>query len=133
IATCAIPALGQVCPTGASWCSGLYTYDGMGNIRAIGSDTYIYDTVGRLVSGTAEKQRGGISEQDYGYDTFGNRTSASRATGSVDCPGGCEQSPTIDPLTNHITGNSAAYDDAGNLKSITNTVGSTAYTSTYVY
>jgi len=133
VVACATPAFGQVCPSGASWCSGLYRYDGMGNIRAIGSDTYIYDTVGRLVSGTAEKQRGGISEQDYGYDTFGNRTSASRVTGSADCLGGCEQSPAIDPLTNHITGNGAVYDAAGNLISITNTVGGAGYTSTYVY
>jgi RHS repeat-associated protein len=121
------------CPVGASWCSGLYRYDGMGNIRAIGSDTYIYDTTGRLVSGTAENQRGGTSRQDYGYDTFGNRTSASRIPGSVDCLGGCEQSPTIDPTTNHITGNSAVYDAAGNLISIVNTVNSTPYTATYVY
>ena len=95
-------AFAQACPQGASWCSGTYTYDGMGNIRAIGSDIYIYDTAGRLVSGTAENQRGGISRQDYGYDTFGNRTSASRIAGSVDCLGGCEQSPAIDPVTNHI-------------------------------
>ncbi len=133
VAACAVPGIAQTCPSGANWCSGTYQYDGMGNIRAIGSDIYIYDTAGRLVSGTAENQRGGASRQDYGYDTFGNRTSASRIAGSVDCLGGCEQSPTIDPVTNHITSNGAAYDAAGNLKSITNTVGSTSFTSTYDY
>jgi RHS repeat-associated protein len=124
----------QSCPPGSSACSGTYVYDGMGNIRAIGADTYIYDTAGRLVSGTADMQRTGIlSRQDYSYDAFGNRTSASRITGSVDCLGGCEQSPAIDPVTNHITGNGAVYDAAGNLISITNTVNSTSFTSTYDY
>jgi RHS repeat-associated protein len=132
--TCNAAAFAQGRPPGASWCSGTYAYDGMGNIRAIGSDIYIYDTAGRLVSGTADLQRTGIlSRQDYGYDTFGNRTSASRVAGSVDCLGGCEQSPAIDPVTNHITGNSAVYDAAGNLVSITNTVNNTSFTSTYVY
>ncbi|HSY52626.1 MAG TPA: RHS repeat-associated core domain-containing protein [Thermoanaerobaculia bacterium] len=134
VVTCNAAAFAQGCPSGASWCSGTYAYDAMGNIRAIGADTYIYDTAGRLVSGTADLQRTGIlSRQDYGYDTFGNRTSASRVAGSVDCLGGCEQSPAIDPVTNHITGNSAVYDAAGNLISITNTVNSTSFTSTYVY
>ena len=108
--------LAQSCPPGSSWCSGTYVYDGMGNIRAIGTDTYIYDTAGRLVSGTADVQRTGVlSRQDYSYDAFGNRTGASRIAGSVDCPGGCELSPVIDPATNHITSNGAQYDAAGNL------------------
>jgi RHS repeat-associated protein len=106
----------QTCPSGASWCSGTYSYDAMGNIRAIGADTYVYDTAGRLVSGTADVQRTGVmSRQDYSYDAFGNRTAASRIAGSVNCPGGCELSPAIDPLTNHITGSGAQYDAAGNL------------------
>jgi hypothetical protein len=103
----ATPVLSQTCPP-TNWCSGIYQYDGMGNIRAIGNDTYVYDTAGRLVSGTADVQRTGVmSRQDYGYDAFGNRTTASRALGSVDCLGGCEQSLTIDPATNHITSNGA--------------------------
>lgn len=130
---CSFTAVADDCPVGASWCSGLYRYDGVGNIRAIGSDTYIYDTAGRLVSGTAEVQRGGASRQDYGYDAFGNRTSASRTAGSVDCLGGCEQSPTIDAATNHITTNGAVYDAAGNLIAIQNTVNGVTYSSTYVY
>jgi RHS repeat-associated protein len=106
----------QACLPGASWCSGMYAYDGTGNIRAIGADTYVYDTAGRLVSGTADVNRTGIlSRQDYSYDAFGNRTGASRVAGSVNCPGGCELSPTIDPVTNHITSNGAQYDAAGNL------------------
>jgi RHS repeat-associated protein len=126
-------ATAQSCLPGASWCSGTYAYDGMGNIRAIGNDLYIYDTAGRLVSGTADKQRNpqSVSRQDYTYDAFGNRTSATRAPGSIDCLGGCELSPPIDTSTNHITG--AQYDDAGNLTSIQNVVGSMTYTATYTY
>jgi RHS repeat-associated protein len=113
---CNAAVFAQTCVPGASWCSGTYAYDGMGNIRAIGADTYVYDTAGRLVSGTADVNRTGIlSRQDYTYDAFGNRTGASRVAGSVNCPGGCELSPTIDPVTNHITSNGAQYDAAGNL------------------
>jgi RHS repeat-associated protein len=130
----ALPVIAQPCPPSANWCSGTYQYDGMGNIRAIGNDTYIYDTAGRLVSGTADVQRTGVmSRQDYGYDAFGNRISASRAPGSVDCLGGCEQSLTIDPATNHITSNGAVYDAAGNLIFIQNTVNGTSYSATYTY
>ena len=129
-----IPALAQPCPPAANWCSGTYQYDGMGNIRAIGNDTYIYDTAGRLVSGTADVQRTGVmSQQDYGYDAFGNRISATRAPGSVDCLGGCEQGLVIDPATNHITSNGALYDAAGNLIFIQNTVNGISYSATYTY
>ncbi|HXA16980.1 MAG TPA: hypothetical protein VN380_08315, partial [Thermoanaerobaculia bacterium] len=101
-----------------------YAYDAMGNIRAIGADTYVYDTAGRLVSGTADVQRTGImSRQDFAYDAFGNRIGASRIAGSVDCPGGCELSPAIDQptATNHIIGSVAQYDPAGNLTFIQGT------------
>jgi RHS repeat-associated protein len=121
----------QGCPPAASWCSGTYAYDAMGNIRAIGADTYIYDTAGRLVSGTADVNRTGIlSRQDYSYDAFGNRTGASRIAGSVDCLGGCELSPAIDPATNHITSNGTQYDAAGNLIFIQGP-NNTTYTYTY--
>jgi RHS repeat-associated protein len=120
---CSAAAFAQSCPPGASWCSGTYAYDAMGNIRAIGADTYVYDTAGRLVSGTADVQRTGIlSRQDYAYDAFGNRTAASRIAGSVDCPGACELSPAIDATTNHLAiSTGAQYDDAGNLKLIPGT------------
>jgi RHS repeat-associated protein len=131
---CNAAVFAQACLPGASWCSGTYAYDGAGNIRAIGADTYVYDTAGRLVSGTADVNRTGIlSRQGYSYDAFGNRTGASRVAGSVNCQGGCEISPTIDPATNHIISNGAQYDAAGNLTSITNTVNGTPFTSTYDY
>jgi RHS repeat-associated protein len=120
--TCNVATFAQSCPPVASWCSGTYAYDAMGNVRAIGADTYIYDTAGRLLSGTADVQRTGlVSQQDYTYDAFGNRTGASRISGSVDCLGGCELSPTIEQTTNHISGSGAQYDAAGNLTFIQGT------------
>jgi hypothetical protein len=116
-------ALGQQCPPSSPsvWCSGAYQYDGSGNIKAIGADTYRYDEFGRLVSGTADMQRSGVaSEQDYTYDVFGNRKTVSRAAGSVGCFGPCEIDAKADPYTNHLNTNSATYDDAGNLKTIDN-------------
>jgi RHS repeat-associated protein len=133
-ALCVTEALAQTCMPGASWCSGAYAYDAAGNIRAIGNDVYIYDTSGRLVSGTADVQRTGIqSRQDYTYDAFGNRIAVSRAPGSVDCPGGCGISVTIDSNTNHINSNGAQYDAAGNLIFIQDVIGSTTYNATYTY
>lgn len=56
------------------WTTGVYRYDGVGNIKAIGSDWYVYDGAGRLTEGTslgsantAERRR-----QRYTYDPFGN-------------------------------------------------------------
>jgi len=106
-------------PAPSNWCSGSYLYDGAGNIKAIGSDWYVYDLFGRLVKGTADIQRSGVfSIQNYTYDAFGNRTSVSRDGGSVDCDGGCQLPVTIDAGTNHITSNNATYDEAGNLTAI---------------
>lgn len=132
----ALSAAAQQCPpAGASnWCSGLYQYDGTGNIKAIGADTYLYDTLGRLTSGTADVQRTGISSrQVYTYDPFGNRTDVSRDSGSANCVGGCEMPVAVDAATNHITSNGAVYDDAGNLQFIQTTVGNTNYPATYTY
>jgi RHS repeat-associated protein len=60
---------GQTFPV--SWSSGAYGYDGAGNITAIGSDSFHYDLVGRLVKGTA---RNGTRRQEYTYDRYGNLT-----------------------------------------------------------
>jgi RHS repeat-associated protein len=138
LAACLVAATAsaQQCPpaNSSNWCSGLYQYDGTGNIKAIGADTYLYDALGRLTSGTADVQRTGIpSRQTYTYDPFGNRTDVSRDAGSVNCVGGCEIPVVVSTLTNHITSNSAHYDEAGNLDFIQATVGNTSYPATYTY
>jgi RHS repeat-associated protein len=114
------PLLPAVNGTG-SWSSGTFAYDGAGNVKAIGTNVYVYDTVSRLVSGTVE---GPANRQDYSYDSFGNRTATARTGGG--CVGGtdCEEAVTINSLTNRIKSNSAKYDEAGNL---------TSFDSTYSY
>ncbi|HKR62131.1 MAG TPA: hypothetical protein VJZ00_00255, partial [Thermoanaerobaculia bacterium] len=54
-----------------TWTTGSYSYDGSGNIRSMGSDTFVYDAFGRVTSGAAGPGR----RQDYTYDRFGNLTS----------------------------------------------------------
>jgi RHS repeat-associated protein len=53
---------------GSTWSTGTYGYDGAGNIKSIGPDTFVYDKIGRLRSGTA----GTNKSQAYTYDPFGN-------------------------------------------------------------
>jgi RHS repeat-associated protein len=101
--------------------SGTYTYDGSGNITAIGADTYVYDGAQRLVSSVTR----GVQE-NYTYDAYGNRTSA---TGAVNCLGqtNCAQTVTVDSNTNHLTtinGAAVTYDAAGNINTIAATSGS---------
>ncbi|MGB9032514.1 MAG: RHS repeat-associated core domain-containing protein, partial [Acidobacteriaceae bacterium] len=97
------------------------SYDNVGNVTAssdstynggsiMGSWTYTYDTLNRLVSGTATA--GALSGQYscWGYDSFGNRT--------LSAPVPCSQNP---PPTqsydsgNHLTGGVAQYDPAGDV------------------
>jgi YD repeat-containing protein len=55
------------------WGSGTYTYDGVGNVKAIGSNYYRYDHVSRLMEGTAQYVSGSNHKrQTYTYDTYGN-------------------------------------------------------------
>jgi len=94
-----------------SWASGTFSYDAAGNITAVGSDAFYYDTAGRLVHGTAD---GAANYQDYSYDGFGNRltaaTTGSNCTGNVACGG------TVSVNTNNrITTAGFSYDAAGNL------------------
>jgi RHS repeat-associated protein len=46
---------------GPAWKSGIYTYDGAGNISAIGTNVYAYDALSRLTG-------------PYQYDAYGNMT-----------------------------------------------------------
>ncbi|MBV8545358.1 MAG: hypothetical protein JO088_11500, partial [Acidobacteria bacterium] len=106
--------------------SGTYTYDGAGNITAIGADTFVYDSSQRLVSSVIR----GVQE-DYTYDAYGNRTSA---TGAINCLGqtNCAQTVTVDSNTNHlatINGAAVTYDVAGNI----NTISATSTTPGAVY
>ena len=98
--------------------SGTYAYDGSGNIIAIGSDSYLYDLQGRLVTAVIR----GVTAT-YTYDAFGNRRTA---TGETNCYGQtvCATPLTLDSPTNRLlttTANNATtnvlYDAAGNITS----------------
>jgi len=109
----AAPLLHPVDNGSGTWSSGTYLYDAAGDITDIGSDHYVYDTVGRLLSGTAN--RGG-SRQEYSYDSFGNRlSSVTFGAPCLDQP--CGSAVLVDRTTNRITDHAANYDSAGNLTS----------------
>ncbi|MFQ5719726.1 MAG: hypothetical protein ACE5IK_09255, partial [Acidobacteriota bacterium] len=56
-----------------TWDSGVYTYDGAGNIIDIGADTFTYDALSRLTGATVYNLPGGSSVQmSYSFDGFGN-------------------------------------------------------------
>lgn len=104
----------------SEWNSGTFTYNGLGNIIGIGQDVYVYDSTGRLVSGSA----GGTTanRQEYSYDEFGNRLAVT--TYGTGCIGGCATTAAVSTGTNRLTDHSATYDLAGNMK----TFGSSSYT-----
>ena len=56
---------------GNNWATGAYAYDGAGNIKAIGNNTYYYDLVSRLKSSTTYSG-GSPYAQSFTYDAVGN-------------------------------------------------------------
>jgi RHS repeat-associated protein len=86
-------------PDGApSFETGTYVYDGSGNIRLIGNDTYAYDAAGRLKQATV----GGVV-QTYQYDSFGNMVGMT--SGGTATP-----MPTVDSNSNRLSGMSYRTD-----------------------
>jgi RHS repeat-associated protein len=95
----------------ASWSSGTYSYDGAGNIKAIGTSGFTYDAVSRLVSATlydGPTGGGNQKQQSYTFDPFGNLTNIAGANGRA--------TPTS-AQTNRLNGAGTVYDAAGNLTS----------------
>ena len=90
-------------PTGSNWDSGLFSYDGSDNIKSMGQETYVYDKVSRLVSGTAAGE-----SQAYTYDGFSNLTQISHTPA-----GGSAQTRTISTVAATNRMSMAAYNDAG--------------------
>lgn len=100
---------------GPVWDSGAYSYDGAGNVKAIGGSSFRYDAFGRLAFAslaTGISGLGGNVTQQYTYDSFGNLTqlAGSSPTFSLSVP--------ADPVTNRLAG--GVYDDAGNLRQWSN-------------
>ncbi len=86
------------------WNKGAYSYDGAGNVEAIGTSSFAYDEVSRLVEAAVEGY-----EQRFTYDTFANLTSF--LTKPPQGPTHQLQIP-VDQASNRLT--SASYDSAGN-------------------
>ena len=58
---------------GMLWTTGLYDFDGGGNIKSIGADEFVYDALGRLKEAEMPGPTGSpIYRQTYSYDPFGN-------------------------------------------------------------
>jgi hypothetical protein len=63
------------------WQTGAYAYDGAGNVKAMGADTFTYDRVSRLVKGSLASI---AWQQCASFDAFGNITGlANVATGTI--------------------------------------------------
>ena len=95
-------------PTAVSrWTSGTYTYDGAGNVKAIGTHTFTYDKVSRLTTANLYLEPTAsttLRTQTFGYDAFGNLLTFGGSS--------ARNTPTT-PGTNHLTG--ATYDGSGNV------------------
>lgn len=84
------------------WAAGAYDYDGAGNVKAIGAQTYVYDTLSRVLQGNLPG-----SSQSYTYDNYGNLQTITTAGSLVNTP--------TSSSTNRLT--AGGYDAAGNLTS----------------
>ena len=92
------------------WRSGIYAYDGAGNVTKTGTGYYLYDRVSRLLDGHVMDGPTGDGRQrfqTYSFDPFGNLKAIG---GDPWAPG--RSTPTF-PASNHLTG--GTYDGAGNL------------------
>jgi YD repeat-containing protein len=80
------------------WDTSKYLYDGTGNIKAIGTETFKYDGVSRLVEGRVlQAAPSTFQTEALSFDAFGNLTnrSVSNAPNSA---------PAVNPATNRLTG-----------------------------
>jgi len=98
------------------WDSGAYAYDGAGNIKTIGTDSYTYDTLSRLVESHTKGTR-----ESYAYDTFGNLTYKT----TYDATPPHEIDLTTDDGGHNQLKYFGSYDTAGNL------TGDTSETNNY--
>ena len=109
--------------TGATvWNSGVYEYDGAGNIKRIGAQTFAYDLVGQLAHAEVLPQAKDPNETtrsivDYTYDMYGNMESRTWSHGgsTANTPLGMAFDHTHGTDTNRIEHNDFAYDANGNL------------------
>jgi len=93
------------------WNTGIYAYDGAGNIKSIGSASFAYDGVSRLVSSTQYLEPVTPARprtQSYAFDAFGNIQSVTTNGTTVNTP--------TSSATNRMSA-PVYYDSAGNVTS----------------
>ncbi|MCP3937680.1 MAG: RHS repeat protein, partial [Actinomycetia bacterium] len=98
--------------TTGDWDSGIYEYDGSGNVKKIGDQLFRYDKMSRLVDGQVEVE-GALKTQAMTYDAFGNILNITTD--------GVTLSTTVNSATNRLSDPllAPAYDAGGNLADIT--------------
>ena len=106
---------------GQDWHSGSYTFDAAGNVAAIGSNSFAYDRVNRLVRADIQTAIG-PQTQTAAFDIFGNMTNLDNGNSG---PG----SLAVTPSRNRWDETAAAYDVAGNVTELD--LGSAAYSYEY--
>jgi RHS repeat-associated protein len=101
----------------ATWTTGTYAYDGSGNIKSITrsnfTEQYVYDSFGRLTSGSVASGR----SQAYTYDRFGNILSITTDSGSAVNLGVNSKNNRME-TTGPSYNITATYDGAGRLKTV---------------
>lgn len=101
-----MPRPGQIDATGVngSFHTGPFSYDGAGNVYAMGNDTFGYDSRSRLISANLNA----VGSQTYQYDAFGNLYTRVGGPNPL--------ALSIDTPTNRITPTTVYnYDSLGNL------------------
>lgn len=91
--------------SGSTWSTGVYSYDGSGNITAAGEQAYTYDRLGRVTGGTA----GSGKKQTYTYDRYGNIETVTTGIGSA----AMVRKLGVDPDTNQASNSASPYDQYG--------------------
>ena len=108
--------------TNGNWNTGVYAYDGSGNIRGIDDESFRYDRMSRLITGQVDV--GGVTKtQSLTYDAYGNLLSLTTD--------GTTQPTATSSTTNRLTEASLSpvYDAGGNLADVT--LGAEHYLYTY--
>jgi RHS repeat-associated protein len=117
-----LPRPNQINLTGVAsgFQSGTYAYDGVSNIKSIGTQAFQYDRLNRLTLGDT-LHGSSIQRQTASYDDFGNVQSL--------ISNGVTLSTSTSNLTNRLTG--ASYDVAGNVVGLTAAVGGAVFSYNY--
>jgi YD repeat-containing protein len=102
------------------WSTGVYGYDGAGNISKKGTTTYRYDAFQRL-TGWTDAPTGSLATANIVYDELGNqlyttgRSCTRGSNGLFSCADNSVLANVVAGTTNHFT--TLTYDDAGSVLS----------------